>query len=246
VSTAPERPDPSRRDRRTCALLVVVLTITTGAVDAACFVILGHAFASVITGNLVLLGVSAGPGSATLAAHGGVAVAGYAAGVLAGAPVARERDYPAAPGLAARAPAADGTVWPRRVTACLGLELIALGGLSAGWWLTGGRPAAGAEYGLLGLAGIAMGLQSAAVRRLGQISTTYLTSTLTEVVVSLAYRQASEGTGRSVSLLVAIVAGAAAGALSARHLPAVTPVLFLLPPLLVIAVALTLTRRTRR
>jgi len=39
--------------------LVVLLTVTTGAVDAASFLALGHVFGSVITGNLVLRGVAA-------------------------------------------------------------------------------------------------------------------------------------------------------------------------------------------
>jgi uncharacterized membrane protein YoaK (UPF0700 family) len=37
--------------------LLVLLTLTTGAVDASCFLHLGNVFSSVITGNLILLGV---------------------------------------------------------------------------------------------------------------------------------------------------------------------------------------------
>jgi len=39
--------------------LLVLLTLTTGAVDASCFLHLGHVFSSVVTGNLILLGVAA-------------------------------------------------------------------------------------------------------------------------------------------------------------------------------------------
>ena len=39
--------------------LLVLLTLTTGAVDASCFLHLGNVFSSVITGNLILLGVAA-------------------------------------------------------------------------------------------------------------------------------------------------------------------------------------------
>ena len=48
-------------------MLVVVLTVTTGGVDAAAFLHLGHVFSSVITGTMVLLGVAAGTHDAVLA-----------------------------------------------------------------------------------------------------------------------------------------------------------------------------------
>ncbi|HEY5990219.1 MAG TPA: DUF1275 family protein, partial [Streptosporangiaceae bacterium] len=51
---------------------VVLLTATTGAVDAASFLALGTVFSSVITGNLVLLGIAAGVGRSALAVHSGV------------------------------------------------------------------------------------------------------------------------------------------------------------------------------
>jgi uncharacterized membrane protein YoaK (UPF0700 family) len=78
--------------------LLVLLTLTTGAVDASCFLHLGNVFSSVITGNLVLLGVAAATRSASLAIHSGVALAGYSAGVLIGAPIATRRARGARPG----------------------------------------------------------------------------------------------------------------------------------------------------
>jgi hypothetical protein len=64
--------------------LVVMLTLSTGALDAVTFLRLGKVFSSVITSNLALLGVAAGQHDATLALNGGLALAGYAAGVLLG------------------------------------------------------------------------------------------------------------------------------------------------------------------
>jgi len=58
--------------------LVVMLTLSTGALDAVTFLRLGKVFSSVITGNLALLGVAAGQHDATLALNGGLALAGYA------------------------------------------------------------------------------------------------------------------------------------------------------------------------
>ena len=44
-----------------------MLTFLTGCADAIGFLALGGAFASVMTGNMVLLGLSAGRGDADLA-----------------------------------------------------------------------------------------------------------------------------------------------------------------------------------
>jgi len=77
--------DLSRRSRD---LLVVLLTLPTGAVDAACFLHLGHVFSSVVTGTMVLLGIAAGSHDPSLAIHCGVALASYTSGVLIGAPIA--------------------------------------------------------------------------------------------------------------------------------------------------------------
>ena len=93
-------------------VLVVVLTLCTGALDAVCFLRLGKVFSSVITGNLALLGIAVGEKNGGLAANGGLALAGYAAGVALGTAVAgtAERGQP---------------VWPRRVTVTLAV-IVAL------------------------------------------------------------------------------------------------------------------------
>src|SRR5262249_3582400 len=165
--------------------LVVLLTVTTGAVDAASFLALGSVFSSVITGNLVLLGVAAGTGRPELAVHGGVALAGYVAGVMAGAPPA------------ARPHHAAGTR-PPRVTVPLAVELAILAAFGVGGELAGTRPAGGGQLALVAVLAAAMGLQAAAVRRLGQMSTTYLTSTLTALVAGLVTGSKPDGTARSL------------------------------------------------
>lgn len=67
------------------------------------------------------------------------------------------------------------------------------------------RTPGGASRLALLLAASAMGLQSAAIRRLGQISTTYLTSILTALFTGLALRRKPEGTERSIGILLAAV-----------------------------------------
>lgn len=204
-------------------LFVVLLTLTTGAVDAASFLGLGKVFSSVITGNLVLLGIAAGTHRAALAVSGGVALAGYSAGVLAGAPIAARR---------------GGTAhaWPRSVTVALTVEALVLVAFTVGWELASGRPSGDTQLPLLALLAAAMGMQSAAVRQLGQMSSTYLTSTLTGVLAGLATRSKPDGLARSLGVLAAIVAGAVAGSLLVRAAPAWLPAA-VLPPLAVVVIA---------
>jgi uncharacterized membrane protein YoaK (UPF0700 family) len=196
--------------------LVVLLTLTTGAVDAASFLGLGKVFSSVITGNMVLLGIAAGTDGSALAVRAGVALAGYMAGVLAGAPIAARRST------------GDAT-WPRSVTVTLAVEIVILVAFCAAWEAAGGRPAGYAQLPLVALLSAAMGMQGAAVRQLGQMSSTYMTSTLTGLLAGLATRSKVDGLPRSLGVLAAIVTGAVAGAAMVKLAPAWLPFLVLIP-----------------
>ncbi len=196
--------------------LLVLLTLTTGAVDASCFLHLGNVFSSVITGNLVVLAIAAATQDPSLALHSGVALAGYCAGVIIAAPIAAKR-------------ADDETVWPASVTATLLAEFGALASFSVGWEITGGRPGGTNQLLLIAALAVAMGMQSTAVRNLGGMSTTYLTGTLTSVVVGLVTHERPPGFARSVGVLAAIVPGAAAGSFAAQYAPAWLPVVIMAP-----------------
>lgn len=206
--------------------LLVLLTLTTGAVDASCFLHLGNVFSSVITGNLVLLGVAAATQSAPLAIHSGVALAGYSAGVLIGAPIATRR-------------ARGGETWPLSVSVTLVAEFCVLAAFSVGWELTGGRPGSTAQVLLIAALAVAMGIQSAAVLKLGGMSTTYLTGTLTAVVTELVTRDRGPGFARSVGVLAAIVSGAVVGGLVAEHAPAWLPAAIMTPLAVVVIASIT-------
>lgn len=201
---------------------VVLLTVTTGAVNAVTFLALGKVFSSVITGNLVLLGIAAGTRTGSEAIHSGAALAGYALGVVLGAPIAARGDDRA-------------RTWPRSVTATLAAELCVLAAFCVGWELSHGHPRGGGQLTLLIVVSAAMGMQSAAVRRLGQMSTTYLTSTLTGVLGALATGTVPDAIGRSAGVLAAGAAGAAAGGALATEAYPWLPALILLPVILVIA-----------
>jgi uncharacterized membrane protein YoaK (UPF0700 family) len=206
-------------------VLVVVLTIGTGALDAVTFLRLGNVFSSVITGNLALLGVAAGQHDGTLARSGGLALAGYAAGVILASPLARtpERGQP---------------LWPGRVTLTLGAELAVLVAFSAEWLASGVHRGTASRLALLMLSAAAMGMQSTAVRRLGQMSSTYLTSTLTGVLTALALWRLPADWQRSAGVLVAVVLGAVLGALAAVRSPSLVPAVVLVPLAVVIPCSL--------
>jgi uncharacterized membrane protein YoaK (UPF0700 family) len=189
-------------------------------------------FSSVVTGNLVLLGIAAGRRAGSLAVSGGLALGGYVVGVLLG-------------GVLAGASTKDQPAWPAAVTIALVAEFALLAGLSAGWLLTGGRPAGDARLILLALAAVAMGTQTAAVRRLGQMSSTYLTSTLAGLVTALALRRRPEDWQRSTGVLLAIVVGALLGALAATQFPDWLPVVILSPLAAVIAFSLMIAKPDR-
>ncbi len=218
--------DQPRQSRRRDAL-VVILTLTAGAVDAATFLRFGNVFSSVVTGNLVLLGIAAGRQAGALAVSGGLALGGYAIGVLLG-------------GVLAGTAQEDQPVWPTPVSFALGAELTVLAGLTVGWLFTGGRPGAEARLILLALATVSMGIQTAAVRRLGQMSSTYLTSTLAGLMTALAVRRRPEDWPRSTATLGSIVTGATLGALTVTWCPAWLPVVILTPLALVIVASVTI------
>ena len=212
-------------------LLVVLLTVTTGAVNAACFLHLGHVFASVVTGTMVLLGVAAGTKDPVLAANCGVALASYTAGVLIGAPLVARSAGQVLPREDKR------PAWPPGVTRALTVESCVLIVFCVGWEVTGGRPAGAVQLVLLAVLSVAMGIQGATVRQFGEISTTYLTGTLTGVVAALATRQVPNGLARSVGIFAALVIGALSSALITTYLPGLLPVVILVPLVLVVGLA---------
>jgi uncharacterized membrane protein YoaK (UPF0700 family) len=221
--TGPQPPAQPRHIATRDALLVL-LTLTTGAVDASCFLHLGNVFSSVITGNLVLLALSAATQSASLASHSGTALAGYSVGVLIGAPIAARRATGEGP-------------WPPSVTMTLLAECAVLAAFSAGWERAGPHPAGTAQLLLIAGLAIAMGIQSAAVQQLGGMSTTYLTGTLTAVVADLVTRDRRPGLARSIGVLLAIFCGAISGGLVAEHAAAWLPAVILTPLLAVIIIS---------
>jgi uncharacterized membrane protein YoaK (UPF0700 family) len=179
--------------------LVVVLAFVSGYTDGVGFLALGGAFTSVMTGNMVLLGLSAGQGDGEGVGRAGGAILAFIAGCALGTRVAGT--------------ATDGDpVWPAPVNRALALEGLILLGSAIGWFVTGGDPDTGIELVLLLAAAVALGVQSSTVQRFGVsgLSTTYLTGTLTTAVIHLVAHRTVRGSERNWKIIAALVLGAAA------------------------------------
>ena len=221
-----------RRAHRLRQSLVVTLAVVSGATDAIGLLALGGAFTSVMTGNMVLLGVAASSTDGRLAASSGFAILAFCAGAALGARLAGSHQK------------GDG-IWPRPVTTALAVEFVFVAGYAGGWWVSGADPGPGLSLALLLSTAIALGIQSSTVQRFGVsgMSTTYLTGTLTTVVIRLATGRGVREVWHSIEILLGLVAGAAAGTLLLLVTPLFAPVLQLVALGGVVLVAATVARR---
>jgi uncharacterized membrane protein YoaK (UPF0700 family) len=215
----------TRSRQQILTLIAIVLTFGSGATDVASFTRLGGVFTSVMTGNIVLWGLSVAQRSVALASHTAVSIGGYIAGVAGGTWIAH--------GFKATSAGADGdqqraSVLPGHVNWALFGELILLAGMTAGWEITGARPAGWVQFCLLAVTAAAMGVQASAVNEMGlaHVSTTFLTGTLTGLVSSLASpgKETPQGP-RRFGVLIGLAAGASLSGLLVATAPDIVPAL---------------------
>jgi uncharacterized membrane protein YoaK (UPF0700 family) len=182
---------------------LLFLAAAAGSLDALAFIVLGHVFASVLTGDLVLFGTSAV----------------HTAGDEFGAPLTAVIFYLSAVALVARLcrntsdDVQPHPLWPVRVKGCLlgeGVLLIAIAVAAAGFH---GAPTGGVQTAILAASTFAMGIQSASILATGRptASTTYFTSTLIKFTAALSVGS-READWWTAARLGCAVGGAAAGA----------------------------------
>ena len=213
-SSAPE--DSARKDRARAParLALVALTAGTASLDVTAFFRLGGVFASVMTSNLVFVGVAVVKTEAAFGARCAVAILSYIVGVGLGSAIAP--------------PSGDeNRLGTRPLSLLLTGELAVLIAYTIWWMALDARPAGWARLALLGVIALAMGSQSAAARQLGNpnAGTTYLTGTLTSLVSSLAGRRRPDA--EAVAVLIALLVGAGAGAALLDAAPITVPLLAL-------------------
>jgi len=124
-------------------------------------------------------------------------------------------------------PSEGSGMWPQRVTVLVGVSLIAHGVFLAVWFATSGQPSIDVSHVLLGLWGLAMGMQSAAVRTLHVegVFTNVVTSTLVLLVGDITNWSATVAERRRLAgVLVSLFVGATAGGLLSVHAHIYAPV----------------------
>lgn len=191
------RPDPGRVH----LALLLVLTFSTGIVDAIGYLGLEKVFAGNMTGNVVILGMALA-GSDDLPLRGPtVALLGFLTGALVGGRIVRS---------------VAGGQWSRRigaVFACVGLILAAL---AAALFVIGGAPQGTPLLVIVAFLSAAMGLQAATARHLAvrDITTVVVTSLITGLASDAAVSGAKQPWPRRVLALLLLIAGALVGALT--------------------------------
>jgi uncharacterized membrane protein YoaK (UPF0700 family) len=212
--SAPQGDAPQGSPRADARVALIALTAGTASLDVTAFFRLGGVFASVMTSNLVFVGVAVVRTEAAFGARCAVAILSYIAGVAIGSAVAPPSHH-------------ENRLGTRPLSLLLTGELAVLVAYAVWWLAVDARPVGLTRLVLLGVIALAMGGQSAASRQLGnpQAGTTYLTGTLTSLVSSLAGRRRPDAD--SVAVLIALVAGAAAGAGLLDAAPVTVPLLAL-------------------
>lgn len=159
--------------------LVLLLAWAAGSVDAIGYFGLDHVFTANMTGNMVLLGLALGQGHVLDVLRNLVALLGFVLGIGVGALVGEGS------GSASR----EGD-WDNRVTRIVVLETAALAAFTLAWHLSAMTHEGRAMELLILLSSLAMGLQSAGVRRLKLpgVATTYVTGTMTFLFTGLTTR----------------------------------------------------------
>jgi uncharacterized membrane protein YoaK (UPF0700 family) len=228
-STMPRRADTRVRDR-----LLILLTISTGAVDAVSWLGLEKVFSAFMTGNVIFVGLriagAEGPPVHLVLAS----LAGFAVGALLAARIVT-------PGVK------SGAVWPRPVTAVLGGVVIAQCAFLAMWLSVGGHPSTALTDVLLAVSAFAMGMQTAAMFSLGvrAVFTTAATATWAVLMGDLSGWEHPRGEQRRLATVVAgLLTGAVAGGILVAHARAYAPLLPLALTGLVVSVAEAVERRT--
>jgi uncharacterized membrane protein YoaK (UPF0700 family) len=178
--------------------LLIVLTATTGIVDAVSILSLGRVFVANMTGNVVFVGFAlAGAKGFSLAASL-FALGGFLLGAVGGGTALRHLEQN-------RAELIRNTVGTELALVVISLVLALFAGVPV--------PSAYADVIALALA-TALGLQNASVRRLSvpDLTTTVLTMTLTGIAADAPNGDPNVA-GRRILAVLAMLVGAVSGAL---------------------------------
>ncbi len=195
--------------------LLLLLSVTTGLVDAISVLGLGKVFTANMTGNIVFLGFAAvgTPGFHALSYL--AAIAAFLIGALVAGRVGRHHV-----GLPLRR-------WLMVAALAEAVLLWIAAGVATGFDIASQSPGS-ALYAIIALTGLAMGFRNATVRQLKvpDLTTTVLTLTLTGLAADSALAGGSSpNRGRRIGGIAAILLGAAIGALLVNRAGLVAPLI---------------------
>ena len=111
---------------------MVLLTAAAGATNVLSLTALGGVPASIMTANLVLVGLSITHHEGALGWHAGAALAGFVVAVFL-----TEQAHPRP--RQGRSTMPKRSAWPRPVTIAIAAEALPLTGVAVAWGLTAGR-----------------------------------------------------------------------------------------------------------
>jgi uncharacterized membrane protein YoaK (UPF0700 family) len=155
-------------------VMLLILAWAAGSVDAINYLGLGHVFTANMTGNTVFLAISLGEGQVLAASRSVASLIGFSLGAALGTEIIRRGGTrPGMPG------------WSPVITRAITLEGIILALFAIGWYIAGTTPDILALHVLIVLSALAMGIQSAAILRIGVtgVATTYITGTITSLMI---------------------------------------------------------------
>jgi uncharacterized membrane protein YoaK (UPF0700 family) len=196
---------PSAEDDRHLPPVLLALTLTTGLIDAASYLGLGHVFTANMTGNVVLLGFG-------LANAGGLPVV---------APLVSLGAFLLGAGIGGRLGVGIAHRHERVFLLGVGSEIALVGIAAIVAWVADVRIYSTSAYAIIALVALAMGVRNAIVRKLAvpDLTTTVLTMTLTGIAADTSADGLAK-VGRSARRLFAVAAmllGALVGALLEKH-----------------------------
>jgi uncharacterized membrane protein YoaK (UPF0700 family) len=204
--------DTTTNNLRSRDLLLVALTVASGAVDAISYFGLGKTFSAFMTGNMVFIGLGIANLGGPPVLPAAAALSMFAVGSGLGARI-RTLGLP------------EAGVWPPRISVLMALVAVAEAGFLAVWSATAGEPSTPVGDALIALLALAMGIQTEAVRSLGVqgVFTTALTFTLVASAGTFAGTRPKAETTRLIGVLLGLVAGAVAGGLLFLHARSYAP-----------------------
>lgn len=207
-------------------VLLLTLTVVTGLVDAVSILQLGRVFVANMTGNIVFIGFAAAGAAGFSLSASLVALAAFLTGAAVVGPVTRLR---------------PGRTWLLGISVGAEATLVATAAIVV-WAVSTPLPTR-ARDAVAALLALGLGIQNAVARNLAvpDLTTTVLTMALTGVAADLR-AGSTQAIARRVLSVVAMLAGAAVGALLVIHAHTTAALAVAVGLLMVVGVA---ARRTR-